>query len=108
MAGKKIPAKIQNEIKDYIDTLKKANLIIKEVYLYGSYAKGNQTQWSDIDLCVISPSFTNIYDATQYLWQKRKKDEGLTIEPVGFDPETFENSYSPLVGEIKNTGVKVV
>lgn len=106
MATRQIPRKVQAEVKEFIERIKKDDLEIMGVYVYGSYAKGTAGKWSDIDVAIISPSFSNIYDATQYLWSKRPSDEGLTIEPIGFDPTTFNESLSPLIGEIKNTGIK--
>lgn len=108
MGTRTIPNKVRKEINIYINALKADKIKISGVYLYGSYAKGKQNKWSDIDLCVISQGFKDVYDATQYLWAKRQKDEDLTIEPIGFDPQTFESSYSPLVGEIKKTGLKIL
>ena len=46
--------KSANEIIDkYIDKLKKHNIDLVSVYLFGSYAKGTASDWSDIDLAII-------------------------------------------------------
>jgi predicted nucleotidyltransferase len=96
------------EVRDYLAALKRDNLPIDRVILFGSYAKGAARRGSDIDLLVISPSFkdTDTIDATQYLWRKRLKDDGLTIEPLGMSPERFTEDSS-LTREIKETGVSV-
>lgn len=106
MAKRKISKKVEKEIKDYVEVLKKDNLPINKVILFGSYAKGTQHEWSDIDLCVISPKFKNAWKALGYLWQKRIKDTGLTIEPMGFSPKDFEDEDS-LIHEIKKTGIEI-
>lgn len=103
---KKIPKSVIKEITDYINLLQKDNLPIERVVLFGSYAKGTQHTWSDIDLCIISPKFRNSWKATQYLWSKRTNDTGLTIEPVGFSPLDYKNESS-LIAEIKRTGIQV-
>ncbi len=107
MAKKTIPKKIENKIKEYINVLKKDKLPIKEVILFGSYAKGKANKWSDIDLCVVSPRFKNSFLATQYLWIKRTSDHGVTIEPIGFSPTDFKEESS-FIREIKKTGVRIV
>jgi len=52
MAKKRIPKQVEKKIKEYVDILKADNLPIKKVILYGSYAKGRQHKWSDIDVCI--------------------------------------------------------
>jgi len=101
-----IPQKVRREIDEYIKVLKADKLPIKKAILFGSYGRGTQHKWSDIDLCIISPKFKNAFTAMQYLWLKRFKDSGLTIEPVGFSPDDFKID-SPLTFEIKRTGVEI-
>ncbi len=106
MVKKTIPKKIKEEIADYIQILKDDKLPIERVILFGSYAKGKQHKWSDIDLCIISPKFKNSWQALQYLWSKRIKDSGLTIEPMGFNPKDFKNNDS-LIYEIQRAGIEI-
>jgi len=93
-------------IHSYIALLQEDHFPIEKVVLFGSYAKGRAHQWSDIDLCIISPKFRNSWKATRYLWSKRSSDLGLTIEPVGFSPTDYSDT-SPLLAEIKRTGITI-
>jgi predicted nucleotidyltransferase len=52
-----IPSKVTFIIKRFIDELEKNNIPIKEAILFGSYAKGNYHDWSDIDLALVSDAF---------------------------------------------------
>ena len=104
MAQKTIPQKIEKEIRDYVDVLKKENLPIKSVYLFGSYAKGTGRKWSDIDVCIVSPQFSDFFDALQYLWARRIRNS--SIEPIGMTPEDFADDTT-LNREIKQTGIKI-
>ena len=106
MAKKKISPKVEKEIKEYINILKEDNLPVQKVILFGSYAKGKQNKWSDVDVCIVSPKFKDAFSALQYLWLKREKDYGLTIEPIGFNPKDFAESDS-LIDEIKRTGIEI-
>ena len=54
MVRKKIPKKVEKEIKEYIEVLHKDKLPIKKVILFGSYAYGNPDRDSDIDLCILT------------------------------------------------------
>lgn len=107
MAQKKLPEKVTKKVVRYIRTLEKDNVPIVSVYVFGSFAKGTQHKWSDIDVCVVSTNFEDAWDSARYLWGKRSDDIYLTIEPVGFTPQDFEEESFPLVHEIKKHGIKI-
>ena len=109
MLKKTIPKKIEKEIIQYINILKQDKLPIKKAILFGSYAKGKQHKWSDIDLCIISPKFKNAFKALNYLSLKKPFDINTkyVIGPVGFIPEDFKNKYSSFIHEIKTTGIEI-
>jgi len=108
MPKKTIPKKVKKEINEYIQILKKDKLPIKKVILFGSYAKGAQRKWSDIDLCIISPKFKNALKALHYLGSKRKiSDVQYVIEPLGFTLKDLQDKYSTLIHEIKTTGIEI-
>ena len=52
-----IPSKVTFIIKHFINELQKNNIPIKEAILFGSYARGNYHDWSDIDLALVSDAF---------------------------------------------------
>ena len=108
MVKKRIPQKVKTEILRYVNELKKDDLPISKVILFGSYVKGAQHKWSDIDLCIVSPKFKNSFKALQYLWRKRIiYDIQYTIEPIGFTPKDMNNKYSSLIQEINMTGLEI-
>lgn len=107
MAKKRVSKKIESEITKYIKALKADNVPIRKVVLFGSYAKGTQNKWSDIDLCIISPKFKNPWRALQYLINKRLNDRSPIIEPIGLSPKDFSDDYDSLVYEIKSTGIEI-
>jgi len=78
--------------------------------LFGSYARGEQRDGSDIDLVVISPDFRGTpklerHQALHWIAWKAQTDY---IQPLGFTPEEYETA-SPLglLGEVKDTGLVV-
>lgn len=104
MDKKKLPLKITDLVQKYIASLREDNLNIKDIYIYGSWAKGKARIDSDIDVCIISPDFKRL-DPWKYLWQKRLDADTLYIQPVGFTPEDFIDE-NPLVSEIKKYGLE--
>ncbi|TSC51984.1 MAG: DNA polymerase, beta domain-containing protein, partial [Parcubacteria group bacterium LiPW_72] len=78
---------------------------LKRVIVFGSYAKGIQRKWSDIDVCLVSPKFQDKIKAFVYLLKKANKAQSR-IEPHPFHPNDFVNE-DPLVWEIKKDGIEV-
>ena len=106
MVKRKISKKLKEKINEYVKILKKDKLPIKKVVLFGSYAKGKQNKWSDVDLCIVSPKFKDPFEAMQYLSLKTSFDMKYAIEPVGFSVKDFKQG-SILINEIKRTGVEM-
>ena len=112
MVRKKIPAKIRKNVNQYLTALRRDKLPIKEAILFGSFAKGKQKKWSDIDICIVSTKFKNRSDAISYLWRKKHemRDDAILkdhdLEPIGYNPKDFINE-DPLVWEIKNYGIRI-
>jgi len=108
MSKRKIPKKVKEEIKKYVQILKDDQVKIDKVFLFGSYARGDQNRWSDIDLCIVSPKFKNYWKANSYLWSKRIiSDVNYCIEPVGFNNQEFSDKSSMIVSEIKKNGIEI-
>lgn len=107
MAKKRIPKIVEKKISEYVAILKKDKLPIKKVILFGSYAKGTQHRWSDIDLCIVSPRFDDHWKALRYLRKKAPFSLRYTIEPVGFTPKDLKDKYDSLIGEIKERGIEI-
>jgi predicted nucleotidyltransferase len=107
MVKTQLPEKIILEVAEYKKILQNDNLSLTNIYVFGSYAKGNPRNGSDIDVAVISPDFKSPWSALDYLYSKLPYGKGWTIEPVGFSPADFGNKYSSLINEIKMYGVEV-
>lgn len=97
---------IEEIIKDYGKLVAK-EMDVKQIYLYGSFAKGNYSPDSDIDIAVVGDDFCgDIIEDTLLLMRLRRKID-YRLEPRPFRTTDFIPS-NPLVKEIMNTGVKVV
>jgi predicted nucleotidyltransferase len=103
-----LPGAIQPYIKGYLVTLEQLGVPIKEAYLFGSWAKGTQHRWSDIDVAVISPVFSSFTKKLKYLARAGSYSDFAEIEGHGFAPQDFADPNNPIVYEIKKYGVKIV
>lgn len=79
---KKPDKKIVSVINRYVDELRK-DIPVSRVFLFGSYATGNYTVHSDIDLIIVSPVFSRgtYISNMQYLYKKAAKVDPI-IEAV--------------------------
>ncbi|MEW6714197.1 MAG: nucleotidyltransferase domain-containing protein [Nitrospirota bacterium] len=97
---------VVNIIKKYIQELKKNGILIQEAIIFGSYAKGNPQEESDIDVALVSPSFTgDRFEDRRKIVPLRRKIDGR-IEPIPFKPDDFVSGGN-LVDEIKRTGKRI-
>ncbi|MEK7274232.1 MAG: nucleotidyltransferase domain-containing protein, partial [Candidatus Desantisbacteria bacterium] len=82
-------------------------LNVKKVILFGSYARGNYTNNSDIDVCIIAENISNNYLAMLQIAPK-VIDIDVRMEPVVFSNEEFsESNLYGLLKEVKNYGIEV-
>lgn len=103
----KIPAKIRAIIENYISALRDNNIPVKNAYLFGSYAKGNNNELSDIDIALISDSFEGIRIKDKDKIRRITLSVSSNLEVFPFNPDDFL-SENPLVKEIIETGIRLV
>ena len=94
---------IKNGVNRFIDELKKKYRVYA-AYIYGSHSKGNATPWSDIDVAVISPDFSDDLFEERLKLMKIAAVIDDRIEPHPFKVKDFESS-NPLVNEIQKYGI---
>lgn len=111
MAGKKNKIEL-NDFLNKVVTKIVSKLDIDEILLFGSYAKGQETDCSDIDIAVISPEFDSgksmysnamkIYDRTDLI------EPYLQLVPVASDRFYNETFIDPgFIKSIKETGKRI-
>jgi len=102
-----IPDKIVNLIKKFVDEAGKDKIRISQAVLFGSYARGTNTEYSDIDLAVVSDDFEGIsfYDSKKLA--KAMLRTSIDIETHPYRPEEFTIA-NPFVKEIIQNGVRII
>jgi uncharacterized protein len=102
-------AKITNELTEIIRKyIAKVSQVRKvdEAYIYGSYAKGRAKKWSDIDVAIVSPDFSQDLFEERVFLMKLALNFDDRIEPSPFRPEDFTID-NPLVNEISTSGIAI-
>lgn len=69
----RIPDAIAQNIQQFMIAVQKRQHV-EAVYLYGSYVKGTATKWSDIDLVIVSPDFSEYKRVYMQLQLEYDKD----------------------------------
>ena len=99
---------INKKITSYIKLIKEKYTDFECVYVFGSYARGNPKQDSDIDLALI---FRNLVDSKRFDLQVQlmllasQIDTRIEPHPISHDDFYSEN---PFAVEIKKTGIELV
>lgn len=102
-----VPNHIQRLINQYLASLKEHGFQIQDAILFGSYAKGQANQWSDIDLALVSPAFEGTRFTDKNKIRKITIAISSDLEVLPFSPEGFTPN-DPLVKEILDTGIRVI
>ena len=100
-----IPVDVSESLNRFLAAARR-QVRIEAAYLYGSQTKGTATEWSDIDVALISPDFSADLFQERLALMRLAAQVDDRIEPHPFRPQDF-NLDAPLVSEIQRTGVRV-
>ena len=101
------PAKVKHTIDRYIRELNRNNIPIKEAILFGSYARGDYQEWSDIDIALVSDIFEGNRIDDKDKIRRITLSISSEIEVIPFAPDDF-NLQNPFAKEILKTGIKLI
>ena len=98
----------ENLLKKYYQKLVESHIPVKELILFGSYAKGTARFDSDLDVCVVSTIFgKNRFDERLKLTRLTRDIDSL-IEPHPFHPQDLLDKYDTLAAEIRKYGKRII
>jgi len=92
---------IVKSIQDYLRAGRKKRIPVKYGVLFGSYARGQQHKWSDIDLLVVSPRYDKKWTHKDWakLWLVAAHTD-VRIEPIPVGEKQFKEDDSSLIIEV--------
>lgn len=103
-----IDADLERRLQAVIDVLKR-NVSLRAVYLFGSYASGQQDRWSDIDLGVFFEGAES-WDLTERvrLFVTLQKQVGHDIEPHFFSARAVDHPQpGSFAAEVMKQGIRI-
>ncbi len=103
----KVPREVLSVTTDYINKLKQ-QIHIEKVVLFGSYAKGNFTKDSDVDLAVFSPAFESMsrLEGLTFLLMQALEYK-IDIQPQPYTMKDYIEHIGP-VDDILKTGIEII
>jgi predicted nucleotidyltransferase len=95
-------------VRNYASDIESHGVNLRKVILYGSFAKGTQHKWSDIDVVLVADEFCGFYpfDKKMFPYVGIKKPY-IRIEARTYPTEYFEQG-DPFINEIRKTGINIV
>ncbi|GER78082.1 MAG: nucleotidyltransferase domain-containing protein [Anaerolineae bacterium CFX3] len=105
MADKKIVKSVRN----YLQAVKQKGIPVKYGVLYGSHARGQEHEWSDIDLLVVSPLYDKrrTYKDLVKLWRIAAHTD-FRIEPIPVGEKQYKEDDANLIIEIARREGKII
>jgi len=94
-------------VKNYLHLLRKEGLVVEKGILFGSRAKGTAKDYSDIDLCVVSPEFGEDPIAETVRLKSLTWNIDPSIEVVPYSPQDLAVEEDPLAYEITKYGKEI-
>lgn len=94
------------KVQSFLDKLRLTGFHISKAYIFGSYAKGQEDKWSDIDVAIISPQISNDRFEERIRLTELATSIDDRIEPLPFNLNSFSDD-DPFVRQIKTEGVAI-
>ena len=95
-------------VSNYAKEINKTGVNLRRVIMFGSFAKGTQHQWSDIDVALVADDFSGV----GFLDRQRFSGIGIKKPYIRIEPITYPTNYfvesDPFIEEIKNTGIEII
>lgn len=110
-----MPNNIQKILNDFLEEVKTIlGSRLKKIVLYGSYARGDYSRNSDIDIMILTDlSDKEISEYSMKIWEKSADieiDQGIVISPLLRNIDSFNSwlEVKPFYKNIVNEGVVLV
>jgi len=102
---------IKKIIREFAGVLKKNRFAFRQIWLFGSYAKGKARKHSDIDIAVVAsrlPRGRDYLDKKMRLWVLTLQTDSR-IEPILLEEADLKEKTASIMGyEVKKHGILVV
>ena len=96
-------------VRNYVRNIETHGFQLHTVILFGSFAKGTQHKWSDIDVALVADEFTGFtFDDKKLFPYAGIKEPYVRIEVKTYPTDYFNRGDDPFIEEIIRTGIKII
>ena len=96
-------------VKKFVKELQDKGLHLRKVYLFGSYARNEQRQYSDIDVALVADEFQSIaFLDLQYFADISIKRPYIMLELHTYNTAYFQEGDAFINEEIKPKGIVIL
>jgi predicted nucleotidyltransferase len=95
-----------NTVKSYAREIENLGVHLRKVFLFGSFAKGAQHEWSDIDVALVADEFDGLPHDMRLFPRISSKKSYVRIEALTYPTDYFLQG-DPFIEEIKKTGILI-
>lgn len=95
-----------NTVRNYAREIEEQDVSLREVILYGSFAKGTQHEWSDIDVALVADEFKGLPDDLDLFPRIGIKKPYIRIESKTYPTDYFRKG-DPFILEIQKEGIVI-
>lgn len=99
---------IKKQLEQYARSLRQQNIPVQKMFLYGSWARGKQNQWSDIDVAVVSKQFGKDRIDEMVTLRMAALPINPAISPFPMRLEDLEDRFGTVANAVKKDGREVV
>ena len=94
--------------RQYVANLNKAGIVIYKAYLFGSYARNQARESSDIDILLVSDAFDTDDDVMlSKPWSPKYRND-YRIEPVAIGKKRFQTEDNSIMLEVvRREGIEI-
>lgn len=100
---------IRSVARRYLQYLASVGVVVERGVIFGSHARGTATEWSDIDLLVVSPRFDTprSREDLNMLWRFAAREDAR-IEPIPCGSEEWRTGRDSAIVEMARREGEVV
>ena len=94
-------------VHDYLHEIRALGVGVRQAFLFGSFARNQQHEWSDIDVALVADDFIGIAALDKDRFRLlHLLPKFINIETHTFPTVRFEKG-DPFIEEIKKTGIEI-
>lgn len=97
--------KVISKSRLFIKKVKATGIKVEKAFLFGSYAKGKPKDYSDIDVCIVSPNLGRDFIEETVRLRNISLQVDSRIEAIPFNSNRLNDPFDPLAFEIRKHGI---